>query len=214
MPLIHGVIGDAVEPDLAVPPSLHARPFDAGVEVVCLARREMVDEARRAAGAARIDAHAGKIVRNPFLRIDHFPALIEVARAGGDIGMLVRHALPGARIAVLEGKTLGVGAVAQDHRIAAFRDRAGRHRRAAPGRHPSRSARPSRCASRRGSRCAADGSCGGPRSPPCGLRLERRHRRSSTPRCHCPAKAGHPVSPLSGNENQDDGEWPFADDDT
>ena len=70
------------------------------------------------------DAHAGVIVRHPFLRIDHFPALVEIARAGGDVGMLFRHALPGARIAVLEGKPLGVGAVAQDHRIAAFGDRA------------------------------------------------------------------------------------------
>src|SRR5262249_51134815 len=33
------------------------------------------------------------------------------------------HSLPRARIAVLEGKPLGVGAVAQDHRIAAFLDR-------------------------------------------------------------------------------------------
>src|SRR5579862_110292 len=38
--------------------------------------------------------------------------------------MLFCHPLPSTRIAVLEGKTLGVWAVAQDHRIAAFRDRA------------------------------------------------------------------------------------------
>ena len=38
--------------------------------------------------------------------------------------MLFRHALPGARIAVLEGKPLGIGAICQDHRIAAFGDRA------------------------------------------------------------------------------------------
>ena len=76
------------------------------------------------AAAARIDTHTGVIVRHPFLRIDDFPALVEIAGAGRDVGMLVHHALPGARIAVLEGKTLGVGAVAQDHRIAALGDRA------------------------------------------------------------------------------------------
>ena len=38
--------------------------------------------------------------------------------------MLFRHALPGARIAVLESEPLGIGAVAQDHRIAALGDRA------------------------------------------------------------------------------------------
>ena len=36
--------------------------------------------------------------------------------------MLFRHTLPGARIAVLEGKPLGIGTVGQDHRIAAFGD--------------------------------------------------------------------------------------------
>jgi len=37
--------------------------------------------------------------------------------------MFFHHALPGARIAVLEGETLGVRAVAQDHRIAAGGER-------------------------------------------------------------------------------------------
>ena len=123
VPLIDAVIGNAVEPDLAVRPRLHAGPFDAVVEILGLARREMIDEARRHAAAAGIDPHAGVIMRHPFLRIDHFPALIEIARTGGDVGMLVRHALPGARIAVLEGETLGIGPVAQDHRIVAVGDR-------------------------------------------------------------------------------------------
>ena len=124
VPLVDAVVGDAVEPDLAVRPGLHAGPFDAVVEILGLARREVVDEARRAAAAARVDAHAGVVVRHPFLGIDHFPALVEVARAGGDVGMLLGHALPRARIAVLEGEALGVGAVGQDHRIAAVLDRA------------------------------------------------------------------------------------------
>ena len=101
-----------------------AGPFDAVVEILGLARREMIDEARRHAAAAGIDAHAGVVVRHPFLRIDHLPALVEIAGAGGDVGMLFRHALPGARIAVLESKSLGVRPVAQDHRIAAGGDRA------------------------------------------------------------------------------------------
>ena len=123
LPLVDAIIGNAVEPDLAVRPRLHAGPFDAVVIILGLARRERIDEARRAAGAARIDAHAGVVARHPFFRIGDFPALIEIAGAGGDVRMLFRHALPGARIAVLEGKPLGVRAVGQDHRVAAFGDR-------------------------------------------------------------------------------------------
>jgi len=37
-PLIHRVIGNAVQPDLAIAPRLHARPFDAVVEIPRLAR--------------------------------------------------------------------------------------------------------------------------------------------------------------------------------
>ncbi len=90
VPLVDAVVGDAVEADLAVRPGLHAGPFDAVVEVLRLARREVIDEARRAAAAARVDAHAGVAVRHPFLGIDHFPVLVVVARAGGDVGMLGR----------------------------------------------------------------------------------------------------------------------------
>ena len=117
VPLVDAVIGDAVEPDLAVRPRLRARPFDAVVEILGLARREMVDHAGRAAGAAGIDAHAGIVVRHPFLGIDDLPVLVLVGGVCGDVGMLLDHALPGARIALLEGEALGVGAVAQDHRI-------------------------------------------------------------------------------------------------
>ena len=137
LPLVDAVIGDAVEPDLAVRPRLHAGPFDAVVEILGLARRKVIDEAGRAAAAARVDAHADVIVRHPFLRIDHLPVLIEVARIGGDVGMLGRHALPGARIAVLEGEALGVGAVTQDDRIFAVLRPDGTRRRAAPAHRPS-----------------------------------------------------------------------------
>jgi hypothetical protein len=120
VPLVDTVVGDAVEPDLAVGPRLHAGPFDAIVEVLGLARREMIDDTWRATAATGIHAHAGVIVRHPFLRIDHFPALVEVAGPGGDVGVFLSHALPRARIAVLESEPFRVRAVAQDHGIAAF----------------------------------------------------------------------------------------------
>src|SRR3954466_9363396 len=120
VPLGDAVVGDAVEPDLAVGPRLYAGPFDAIVEVLGLARREMIDDTRRATATAGVHAHAGVIVRHPFLRIDHFPALVEVAGPGGDVGVFLSHALPCARIAVLEREALRIGAVAQDHGVAAF----------------------------------------------------------------------------------------------
>ena len=52
VPLIDAVVGDTVEADLAVRPWLHARPFDAIVEVFCLSWREVVDESGGASGAA------------------------------------------------------------------------------------------------------------------------------------------------------------------
>ena len=123
VPLVDCVVGDSVEADLAVAPGLCCGPFDAVVEVLGLARRKMIDEPRRASAPARIEAHAGVVVRHPLLRVDHFPILVVVAGMGGHIGMPRGHAIPGARIAVLEGETLAIGAVAQDDRIAAFLDR-------------------------------------------------------------------------------------------
>src|SRR5215831_1613041 len=120
VPLIDRVVGDAVEPDLAVRPRLHAGPFDAVVKILRFPGREMIDKAGRAPAAARVDAHAGVVVRDPFLGIDHLPALVKVARSGGDVGVRVGHALPGARIAIMKSKALRIGAVAQDHRIAAI----------------------------------------------------------------------------------------------
>src|SRR5262249_22999568 len=51
------------------------------------------------------------------------PILILVARSGGNVGMLARHALPRAWIAVLKRQAFGIGAVAQDHRVTTSRDR-------------------------------------------------------------------------------------------
>ena len=122
VPLVDAVIRDAVEPDLAVRPRLHAGPFDAVIEVLGLARREVIDVAGRAAGAARIHAHARIAVRHPFLRVHHLPALIEVRGSRCDVGMLFHHALPRARIAVLEREAFGVGAVGEDDRMPVLLD--------------------------------------------------------------------------------------------
>ncbi len=124
VPLVDGVIGDAVEADLAVAPGLFGGPFDAVVEILRLARREMVDVTGRAAAAAGVDAHAGIAVRHPFLRVDHLPVLVLVGRAGGHVRVLLGHPVPGAGIALLEGEALAVGPIGQDHRIAAVLGRA------------------------------------------------------------------------------------------
>jgi hypothetical protein len=113
MPLIDAVIGNAVQPDPAVRPGLHPGPLDAMVEVFCFARRKVIDITGRTAAAARIHPRAGIAVRHPFLGIDRFPVLVFVARSFGDVGVLGDHALPGARIAVLKGRPLGVRSVCQ-----------------------------------------------------------------------------------------------------
>jgi protein-disulfide isomerase-like protein with CxxC motif len=70
VPLVHRVIGNAVDADLAVAPGLRAGPLDAFVKVLRLARRPHVERARRTPGTARVDAHQSKSVRDPFLWID------------------------------------------------------------------------------------------------------------------------------------------------
>src|SRR6266403_771498 len=124
VPLVDGVIGDAAQADLAARPGLHARPLDALVQVLRLARREMLDAAGWAAGAARVDPQTGVALRHPFLGVDDFPVLVFVRRARGDLGMLADHALPGARVAVLEGEPLRIGPVAKEDRVPTFHARA------------------------------------------------------------------------------------------
>src|SRR5262249_40089565 len=113
-------VRNAVEADLAAGPRLDAGPFDALVEIARLARRKMIDVTRRAPAAARVDAHAGVAFRHPLLGVDDFPALVEVARARRDVGMFGRHALPRARVAVLERESLRVRAVSEDDRTLAL----------------------------------------------------------------------------------------------
>ena len=117
LPLVHGVVGDAVDADLAVAPGLRAGPLDARIEILRLARRPHVEMAGRTPGAARVDAHAGIAVRHPFLRIDQFPVLIFVARALQHLGRGLGQARPVALVAFLERQPLGVGPVAENDRM-------------------------------------------------------------------------------------------------
>src|SRR5512139_3629996 len=71
LPLVLGIIGDAVQADLAVRPRLYAGPFDALRKVEGLLQRPDVDHPRRTARAAAVDADAGIAVRHPFLGVDH-----------------------------------------------------------------------------------------------------------------------------------------------
>ncbi len=124
LPLVDPVIADAVQPDPAVAPVLRSGPLDAVVEVLRLARAEMVHITRRPPATTAVDAHARVAVRHPFLRIDHLPVLVAVARSGGHVRMLLNHAVPGARIAVLEQQTFGIGPVGEQHRMPPFDHRA------------------------------------------------------------------------------------------
>src|SRR5207245_5478360 len=94
LPLVGGEVGDAVQPDLAARPGLRRGPLDAVVEIARLARRPDVDDAGRAARAARIDAHADIAVGHPLLWIDELPALVLVARALEHLGGCLYKARP------------------------------------------------------------------------------------------------------------------------
>src|SRR5438046_2905664 len=65
LPLVHRVVGDAREADLAAAPGLPRRPLDAGVEVLCLAGRPEVEEAGRSPRPAGVHAAPGGPVRHP-----------------------------------------------------------------------------------------------------------------------------------------------------
>ena len=118
LPLVHGVVRDAVQPDPAVAPRLPGRPLDALVEVLRLAGRPEVDVAGRAPGAARVHAHAGIAVRHPLLGVDDLPVLVLVRRARRHVRVLLHHAPPLVGVEILEVQPLGVGAVGQDHGVA------------------------------------------------------------------------------------------------
>src|SRR6185295_20134225 len=118
-PLVAGVVGNAVHADLAGAPGLLRRPLDAIVDVLRLAGAVVAEKAGRAAGAARVDADADVAVGHPLFRVDHFPVLVAVRRAGENVGVLARHDLPGGLVAFLEREALAIGAVAQQRRVLA-----------------------------------------------------------------------------------------------
>lgn len=60
---------------------------------------------------------------NPFLGVDHLPALVLVGTAGSDIRMVAHHAVPAIRITFLKSQALGIWPVTQDDGILPFFDR-------------------------------------------------------------------------------------------
>jgi len=123
-PLVHRIIRDAVDADLAVRPGLRARPFDTSREVLRLASRPRVEKAGRAAGSARVDPHTCVAVRHPALGIDQLPVLVFVGRTLLDVGVGLHDSHPGMFVVLLEAPAFGVGTVAQNRGIFSLRDRA------------------------------------------------------------------------------------------
>ena len=119
LPLVHGVVGDAVEPHLAAAPRLRGCPLDAAIEIARLAGRPDVEDAGRAAGPARVHAQAGIAVRHPLLRVHHLPVLVLVRGAREHVGVLRHHAAPLISVEVLEVQPLGIGAVGEDDGVRA-----------------------------------------------------------------------------------------------
>ena len=123
LPLIHGVIGDAIEPHFAIGPGLLGRPLDAVILILRLTQRPQVEQARRAARATRVHSHDRVSVRHPFLRIHHFPVLILVGGTRGHVRVFFAHPAPLGIVQVLEMQPLAVRAVGQDDRIPSVLDR-------------------------------------------------------------------------------------------
>src|SRR5665213_3980187 len=99
LPLVHGVIRNAVDADFAVAPILRAGPLDTLIEILRLARRPDVEKAGRAPRAARVDAHQSITVGNPFLGIDQLPVLVEIARIAQNFrrGLCLLYTSPSPR---------------------------------------------------------------------------------------------------------------------
>jgi hypothetical protein len=115
MPLIDGVVGDAIKPYLAVRPWPYAAPFDGVVIVERLARREDVEHAGRAASAARVDAHHCVSPRHPGFGIDRLPCHERAGRAGKQVGMLRDQPVPHRFVMVLIHDSLAVRTERHNH---------------------------------------------------------------------------------------------------
>src|SRR5580692_11011535 len=81
LPLLDRKIRDAEQADFAGRPGLPRCPFDGVVEILGLARRERLQEARRFAAAAGVDRDDDIAMRHPALGIGVLPAQIATARA-------------------------------------------------------------------------------------------------------------------------------------
>ena len=110
LPLVDGVVGDAVQAHLAVRPLLLPRPFDGDGEVLGLARGEDVQIAGRAAGAARVEPHAGVAPGHPDLGVHRLPGEPAVLRAFQDVGVHLHQRVPERLVVFLVLDALPVGA--------------------------------------------------------------------------------------------------------
>ena len=131
------------------------RPSRRRRDVLGLARRPDFEIARRAAGAARIDAHQHVAVRHPLLRVEQLPVLVLVAgafehvRRGLDRCAATGSCSPPAwRGPWRRARSSGSPGICRPRP-------GGTRRRAAPRRRPSRSGRPNRSSFRRGFRISS-----------------------------------------------------------
>src|SRR3546814_11440869 len=92
-------------------------PYTTLFRSLAFARREVLEIARRAACAAGIHPHHRIAIGHPFLRIDHLPALMDIARAARNVRVVLAHQIPAGLVDLLEVEVLAVGAVGHDHRI-------------------------------------------------------------------------------------------------
>ena len=124
LPLVHPVVRDAVQADLAAAPGLRRRPLDAVVKVPRLPGRPDVEDTRRAGGAAGVDPDARIAVRHPLLGVHDLPVLVLVGRVGHHLGIGLDHQAPLVGVEVLEDEALAVRPVGQDGRDLAGPERA------------------------------------------------------------------------------------------
>ena len=116
LPLVDGVVGDAVQADLAVRPLLAARPLDGESEVPGFAGGEDVEIPRRASRPARVEAHAGVAPRHPDFGVHRLPGQPAVLRARQDVGVHLHQRIPERLVVLLVFDALAVGAAGHDDR--------------------------------------------------------------------------------------------------
>jgi hypothetical protein len=117
LPLIHTVIRDSVEPNLAITPWLNAGPLYAIVEILGLLWAPERHISRGGTSTPGVDTNTDIALWHPFFRINHLPVLILIARVGGHIRILLCHTVPGCLVSLLKGEALAVGAITHDDRI-------------------------------------------------------------------------------------------------